>query len=1127
MVAGTSLGQRAGRWNSSQSPVPRAEDFVGRFMRPFRQFFPLAAFLFSLAVLAGCGGGSFPFVQPPPPPVPDFSLGLSANSVSVSQGATSPSLNLSVNSVNGFSGSVQITLGALPAGVTSNPASPFTVAAGATTPVFFGAAANAATGSFNVSAQGTSGELTHSTPLTLIVQTAVAPPLPRTSYARTDSTSAADDPFGEPPHRHIAYDAANKHVFVANRAMNRVDVFSASDQTLVAQVSVPGASSADLSSDGATVWIGTSLQQVVAVDTATLQLKARYLLSGLTPLPNTIFDRPVEVLSLANGKSMVRLRQPVSSEALLALWDPAANTLSNLTSAAPVLFQQGVGVLARSGDHSKVLAAANDASGELAVFDGGGNDVVGPVTLGTGLTSRVAANSDGSRFAAVFVSGGNTQVLLLDTSLKQTSLYAASTVHGLTFSRDGKSLFVSESSPAASFVTVLDGQSAQPLGRVPDAWIQGVSSEIEESDESRLLFGLSNRGVSFVDASAPTALSSNGPLLAAAPSLQPSEGPNAGGTSTVLSGQNFSASAQLKLGTQLVTNATVVGSTQIQASSPPSVSNGVVNVTAYFDNGWLALAPDAFSYGPQILQVLPNAGANGGGDVVQIYGYGFGNDTTKISVKIGGGNATVQKAENAGTVAASLGIDASYPFSLERITVQTPSGSSGKADVVITVPAGSATSAKAFQYLQSVQTFSKPAFYRFVLYDQQRQRLYLTNIDHVDVFDLQQKGVVLQLFPPGGPLPSTGLRGLALTPGGSQLVVADFGAQSVYLLDPVKGTGVTVPVGGVPGFTNSGPARVAATSTQTVFVGFSGEGGSGACSTCLAQMDLKASPPTIQPAPQQEVSSLTGAPLIQGNAAGDHVFVAFGAAPGGPLAVWNASTPNQFVISMANASTSDLGAASDGSMFALQANGTTEIHAGDLSLAAVPTSAELAQIPGRTFVPGLTLHPSGALIYQPFLTGVPGSAGVKGGVDILDAHSGALRLRIFLPQQFMTDVDGLHGGFLTTDENGQRLFAITSSDGTAQNASLTVVQLAAVPLGIGTISPASVAASGGTTLNIRGSGFQSGTTVSISGKNAIVTLKDINTLSVVTPSLTPGPQRITITNLDGETTSLDVAITAN
>src|SRR6266852_3440783 len=70
------------------------------------------------------------------------------------------------------------------------------------------------------------------------------------------------------------------------------------------------------------------------------------------------------------------------------------------------------------------------------------------------------------------------------------------------------------------------------------------------------------------------------------------------------------------------------------------------------------------------------------------------------------------------------------------------------------------------------------------------------------------------------------------------------------------------------------------------------------------------------------------------------------------------------------------------------------------------------------------------LLYQPFLTSASGSASVKGGIDILDAHSGALRLRIFLPQQFLTDVDGLHGSFLATDENGQRLFAITSSDGT-------------------------------------------------------------------------------------------------
>jgi len=152
---------------------------------------------------------------------------------------------------------------------------------------------------------------------------------------------------------------------------------------------------------------------------------------------------------------------------------------------------------------------------------------------------------------------------------------------------------------------------------------------------------------------------------------------------------------------------------------------------------------------------------------------------------------------------------------------------------------------------------------------------------------------------------------------------------------------------------------------------------------------------------------------------------------------------------------------------------------------------------------------------------------VEGGIDILDAHSGALRLRIFLPQQFMTDVDGLHGSFLATDENGQRLFAITSSDGTPQNAALTIVQLVAVPLGIGTIAPSTVAATGGAILTIRGSGFQSATALTINGKAASVTFKDANTLLVVTPSLAPRFSADRDHKSDGETVSLDAAFIAN
>ena len=136
-------------------------------------------------------------------------------------------------------------------------------------------------------------------------------------------------------------------------------------------------------------------------------------------------------------------------------------------------------------------------------------------------------------------------------------------------------------------------------------------------------------------------------------------------------------------------------------------------------------------------------------------------------------------------------------------------------------------------------------------------------------------------------------------------------------------------------------------------------------------------------------------------------------------------------------------------------------------------------------VPGLALHPTGALLYQPFLTGpapaAPPATGIQGGVDILDAHTSGL----------------------------------------------TIIQLANVSLSIGTVSPASAPAAGGTTLTLRGSGFQSGATVTISGKSATTNFVDMNTLTVTTPLLTAGPQQGLVTNPSGDFYALDAAFTAN
>ena len=72
-----------------------------------------------------------------------------------------------------------------------------------------------------------------------------------------------------------------------------------------------------------------------------------------------------------------------------------------------------------------------------------------------------------------------------------------------------------------SVVTVLDGHDLHLIGQVPGAPIQGVGAQIEDADETQLLFGVSNRGVSFIDAASPVALSAAAPSFTAAPASIP------------------------------------------------------------------------------------------------------------------------------------------------------------------------------------------------------------------------------------------------------------------------------------------------------------------------------------------------------------------------------------------------------------------------------------------------------------------------------------------------------------------------------------------------------------------------------------------------------------------------------
>lgn len=1076
---------------------------------------------------AGCGGGASTRIQPPPQA--DFTLNISPSSVTINQGATSSAIQVSVQPTNGFSGAVEVSLSGLPAGVVANPASPFTVQSGSGTVLLLGASTTATAGNVSITATGTSGSLNHSANLGLTVQSSVAPAVARTTYMRTDSIAALDQPSNEPHHRHLVYDAANHHIFVANTAANRVEVLSSQDASRTAMVDVAGANSVDLSPDGKAVYVGTLTEQIDAIDTASLQRTRIWPVVGIASSPNTLFDRPEEVIALTGGRALVRLRLADGPAALLAMWDPATNSLTDLTATQPQLFQNGVGVIARSGDRSRILVASNDNSGTTAVFDGNGNVVTGSKTLGAGAISFAAANPDGSQFAAIAQNGESELLLLLDSALNIATTRAVTESRGIAFSQDGSQLFVAEAEGGSNVVQVLSATDLHLASQVVDPVIQGTASTIEDADDTGYVFGLNNRGIAFVDTAFTTATAAQPATFSSPPAVSPSSGPNTGATAATLTGQNFGSNPKVRFGSQFAASVTGSSATQIQATTPASAISGAANVFAYFVDGSVGIAPDAFSYGPQILRVLPNAGNSSGGDTVAIYGYGFGEDASKVSVKFGQATGSVQKIEDLAQLASSLGLDSTYPFPLQRITVNSPSGPAGTVNLTVGSTSGTVTAARRFQFLGSDHVYPQVGAFKFISYDQKRNLLYASDIDHLSVFDLESGFFTAPISPPGGVQPNNLFRQSVLTPDASQLAIADFGAQSIYLINPDTGTGTKVFVGGLPGDSNSGPVRLAATSAQTLFVGVAGGiGAPSNCTSCLIQINLADFPITAEAAPQADSSLITSVPLLDANAIGDAAFFAFSAAPGKPLASWSATAPQQFAVTATGRLSSDLTVAADGTRVASRVGSAVEIRDPNLSLWSVTTNSEVESVPQRTDVPGIALHPSGALLYVPFLNGAPPVspvfAGLQGYVDILDANNGRLRLRVMLPEPFsMTsaDSDGLRARFLAIDENGQRLFALTASG-------LTVVELSEVPLGFGAITPASASAGIATTLTIRGSGFRSGVAATLGGKPASVSFVDMNTLHLTLPtSLNSGPQRLTLTNPSGESISVDAAFNVN
>jgi hypothetical protein len=141
----------------------------------------------------GCGSGSTPSS---PPPAKDFSIRVSPAAITAQAGESNLAFSVSIAGQNGFTDPVAITLSGLPAGVTTSPASPFSVPAGSSQSLVLSIPATLSNGNFTVTASGTSAGLTHSGNLALTVHPlqdfgiTLSPPAITTSGGGSSATFA-------------------------------------------------------------------------------------------------------------------------------------------------------------------------------------------------------------------------------------------------------------------------------------------------------------------------------------------------------------------------------------------------------------------------------------------------------------------------------------------------------------------------------------------------------------------------------------------------------------------------------------------------------------------------------------------------------------------------------------------------------------------------------------------------------------------------------------------------------------------------------------------------------------------------------------------------------------------------
>jgi hypothetical protein len=742
----------------------------------------LAALLLFLG-LAGCGSGSGGGGGIGPAQ-PDFTLSLNPTSQAVSEGS-SASVSLSAAAENGFSGQISVQISGIPAGVTASPNS-FTLNPGTPQQVTLTAASNAPLSTSKVTFTGTSGSLSHSSTLNLTVNGSGNGVPSRTHYLRTDATT---EYFGWINQHWVVYHASTGRYFVTDTSSNQVIVIDAASQTQIGTIGVPGAFGMDDTPDHSTLYVGTMLGDVYAIDPVGMAVIHRYIASEI----GTYGYLALSALVLADGRLALLGAQggipSVDGSTTVAVWNPADNAITTYggfdEGAQPLPcgeFMGNIGGFARSADRTQIILGSIDSDGTLCEI----NEATGQGVYGSAFD------------------------VLGDTS----------SASGFVISPDSTTLFA----PTDSIVYAYDIGSQKLIGWTPNIFLPptsggGAVGPIDSpfllaTDGTGLYLGPLEEGVGFVDLSALH----TGPVGTQFTNayLNPLAGSASGGTQTQWSSQMLpSEQGPVYFGNKMASQ--VSNSNGNITATTPANSPGPVSIYAVSNDGGLEIIPDGFSYGPTVLEVTPNMATAEGGGTGYVYGYGFGppnSNTVPSDLKVTVGGIAANITAFSGN---AYGLS-SPPFLLQSFAYQIPPGVGGSAvNIVVSNNVGSATTTAAFAYLPAIQQFPLAGSTLVQgIYDTYTDLYYFTDRTQLQVFSRTQ-GKWLAPIPISAPEGiAERLWGLALSPDGSKMAVADAGG-AIYLLNPANPTSIaTFVVGSEPGGAPD-PCGVAVSDSGNVY----------------------------------------------------------------------------------------------------------------------------------------------------------------------------------------------------------------------------------------------------------------------------------------------------------------------